>query len=99
MRDWIGYAAVSWTECKISDQPGSDTGNSGSRNCVICRNSAVWAEVLQKVRSGFITFSTFALESSSLMKQGKAVAQAVYMALSVGICLAAVMLGQKLIVR
>ncbi|WP_331528557.1 CrcB family protein [Blautia argi] len=46
-----------------------------------------------------MTFSTFALESSSLMKQGKAVAEAVYMALSVGICLAAVMLGQKLIVR
>lgn len=49
------------------------------------------------VCGGFTTFSTFALESSSLIGGGKTGMAAVYMSVSVLICLFAVFAGQKLI--
>lgn len=42
---------------------------------------------------GFTTFSTFSLESLSLIESGHALMAAAYMAASVGACLAAVALG------
>lgn len=50
------------------------------------------------VCGGFTTFSTFALESSVLLENGKTGVALLYMGLSVAVCLAAVMLGQKLVV-
>ena len=50
------------------------------------------------VCGGFTTFSTFALESGDLLRNGKTVSAAVYVILSVALCVAGAILG-KLIVK
>lgn len=60
-------------------------------------NSALILFLKTGVCGGFTTFSTFALESYMLMENGKAILSVVYMTASVLICLAAVMLAQKII--
>ena len=46
---------------------------------------------------GFTTFSTFSLESSQLLKDGRAPVGMLYIAVSVVLCIAAVMLAQLLV--
>ena len=48
------------------------------------------------VCGGFTTFSTFSLESVTLLRQGRWLAGGGYMALSVGLCLVGVILGERL---
>ena len=45
---------------------------------------------------GFTTFSTFSLESLTLLQPGKWLLGGSYMALSLGLCLAGVLLGRRL---
>ena len=45
---------------------------------------------------GFTTFSTFSLESVTLLQRGRAGLALAYMALSAGLCLAGVLAGQWL---
>ena len=45
---------------------------------------------------GFTTFSTFSLESLTLLERGRYLAGGCYMALSAALCLAGVILGRKL---
>ena len=45
---------------------------------------------------GFTTFSTFSLETLTLLESGRPAAGALYMALSVGLCVAGVALGRWL---
>ena len=49
------------------------------------------------VCGGFTTFSTFSLESLTLLQKGKWLLGGSYMALSLGLCLAGVLLGRRLI--
>lgn len=54
------------------------------------------------VCGGFTTFSTFSLEAVTLFQKGKYLPGGAYVLLSVGLCLAGVLLGQaaaKLLVR
>ena len=46
---------------------------------------------------GFTTFSTFSLETVGLLEGGRAVQAGWYMAASVGLCLAGVLLGRALV--
>lgn len=48
------------------------------------------------VCGGFTTFSTFSLESCQLFRQGHCLLGAAYVVLSVALCLAGVLLGQRL---
>ena len=48
------------------------------------------------VCGGFTTFSTFSLESLTLLQKGKWLPGGSYMALSLGLCLAGVLLGRRL---
>ena len=48
------------------------------------------------VCGGFTTFSTFSLESLTLLEQGKWLAGGLYMALSVALCVVGVLAGQGL---
>lgn len=50
------------------------------------------------VCGGFTTFSTFALESGNLIQNGRTISAAVYVVLSVALCVAGAILG-KLIVK
>lgn len=50
------------------------------------------------VCGGFTTFSTFALESGNLLQNGRTISAAVYVVLSVALCVAGAILG-KLIVK
>ena len=50
------------------------------------------------VCGGFTTFSTFALESTTLIEKGKTGMALLYMGFSVIVCIAAVMAGQKIAV-
>lgn len=45
---------------------------------------------------GFTTFSTFSLEATGLLQDGKAVSAGLYMTLSVVLCVAAVFLAQAI---
>ena len=48
------------------------------------------------VCGGFTTFSTFSLESMNLLWEGRWLAGGIYIALSVGLCLAGVFVGQRI---
>ena len=48
------------------------------------------------VCGGFTTFSTFSLESMNLLREGRWLAGGIYIALSVGLCLAGVFVGQRI---
>ena len=48
------------------------------------------------VCGGFTTFSAFSLESLTLLQKGKWLPGGSYMALSLGLCLAGVLLGRRL---
>ena len=48
------------------------------------------------VCGGFTTFSAFSLESLTLLQKGKWLLGGSYMALSLGLCLAGVLLGRRL---
>ncbi len=45
---------------------------------------------------GFTTFSTFALESFSLLQEGKLITCGIYVVISVFLCLAGVAIGERL---
>ena len=47
------------------------------------------------VCGGFTTFSTFSLESLTLLERGRWLAGGAYMALSLGLCLAGVLAGRR----
>lgn len=48
------------------------------------------------VCGGFTTFSTFSLESLKLLREGRWLAGGAYIALSVGLCLIGVYMGQRI---
>lgn len=63
-----------------------------------CSNSYVTLFLKVGVCGGFTTFSTFALDSSTMFQSGRSISAIIYIILSVVLCVAGAMLG-SLVVR
>ncbi len=78
--NFLGAVAIGFVVA--GPQPG--TASSADRYALLAKTGFC---------GGFTTFSTFSLESYTLLKSGKAVTALLYMAASVGVCLAGVAVG------